>query len=377
MKIGILTFHRAYNNGAYLQACALCNRLNMETVIDAEIIDYLMLKEKQLYDITGYSLPRKIRRILNGTYSFYKKNRNAFERAVTDPVMKKSEHYLCSDSIEEFQQFVMGKYDVIIVGSDEVWKVNNFRGFPSPYWLPGNLKCRKMSYAASARVDFQSVLSQDEFNRLREYVKDFELVSVRDYKTLNQLLSLGAIESSVIKSCDPSFLYDFDISAVHASDKIRMNRRYKPNRKTVLVITANSEAAKKIQHDLGKKYNLVAAVAPHNGYINVSGITPLEWVSLIRDCDFVISSLFHAACFSIIQNTPFISIDDRKTEDSKLSELLDDKRLKNRYISDWKSIVDFDCLIDSMSDCDGFSEYVIDQRHTFQTFLDELYRAVQ
>ena len=42
IRIGTLTFHRAVNYGAYLQACALCNRLNQEADIDCEIIDFCM-----------------------------------------------------------------------------------------------------------------------------------------------------------------------------------------------------------------------------------------------------------------------------------------------------------------------------------------------
>ena len=42
MKVGILTFHRSLNYGAFLQAVCLCERLNQEKDISAEIIDFDM-----------------------------------------------------------------------------------------------------------------------------------------------------------------------------------------------------------------------------------------------------------------------------------------------------------------------------------------------
>ena len=49
MKIGILTFHRSVNYGAYLQAMALCKRLNCEPDITAEIIDFRMKCDENHY----------------------------------------------------------------------------------------------------------------------------------------------------------------------------------------------------------------------------------------------------------------------------------------------------------------------------------------
>ena len=42
MNIGILTFHRAVNYGAFLQSYSLCKALNRESDIKAEVIDYSM-----------------------------------------------------------------------------------------------------------------------------------------------------------------------------------------------------------------------------------------------------------------------------------------------------------------------------------------------
>ena len=40
MRVGILTYHKTHNYGAYLQSYALTNYLNQKNGIQAEIVDY-------------------------------------------------------------------------------------------------------------------------------------------------------------------------------------------------------------------------------------------------------------------------------------------------------------------------------------------------
>ena len=53
MKIGILTFHRAYNYGAILQAFALQKKL-LSLGYDSEIIDYLSVKKQKQTKLFSY-----------------------------------------------------------------------------------------------------------------------------------------------------------------------------------------------------------------------------------------------------------------------------------------------------------------------------------
>ena len=147
IKAGILTFHRAINYGAYLQSCALCNRLNQEENIDCEIIDFRMKKEFEFYNYQqNRSTLKKI--LLPQKTKFLSNIQNTFDSAFHDPIMRLSSESLVSDSQEEFIDFVKGKYDVIIAGSDEIWKIDNIRGFPNPFWLKGDPGAIKVSYAA-------------------------------------------------------------------------------------------------------------------------------------------------------------------------------------------------------------------------------------
>lgn len=376
MRIGILTYHRAHNYGACLQACALCSRLNQEAGIDAEIIDYRSEKEVKRYDFKAFSLKKKAYQMLHGTYFFNRKLNESFERAIGNPHMKLSRDSLVSDSIEAFTTFVDGKYDAIVVGSDEVWKVNSYRGFPTVYWLFGDLHCRKLSYAASARVEFGSVLSEEDYGKVQRALADFEYIGVRDEFTLREAVRATNTPGKVHLCCDPSFVFDFDIPASDVMERISAKKGFRPGLKTVMVMLDNEEAAQYVRHSLGEKYNLICVFEPHKGYIQCPELDPFEWLSLIRGADFVIASFFHAICFSIINNRPFLAV-GTKGKKSKLTELLGTPELMRRYveIGDRPNLPGL--VGDILAMDNRFDDYVDRQRGTFDSFLVQLKTGIR
>ena len=243
IQIGILTFHRAKNYGAYLQACALCNRLNQEDQFSCEIIDYRMQREENSYN---YNKTRNIiKKILRQQKTdFLRKKTDAFNRAIYDPVMHISSESMVSDSQDEFISFVKGKYDVIIVGSDEVWKIDNLRGFPNPYWLQGNLGTIKISYAASSRVKITD-MSLEQISYVRDAWSDFKIISVRDRYTKELVDTVLGEEKSFI-TCDPSFLYDFDIPEKDVSEILDGKNMIDKKKKNMLVMVTGRKLSLKL-----------------------------------------------------------------------------------------------------------------------------------
>ena len=371
MKVGILTYHRAYNYGAYLQACALCNRLNEEADLDAEIIDYRMEKEVLYYDVRRFPLRKKLGRLKNGTWFFDLKLCSSFEEAVNDPVMKRSKDSLVSDSISDFSDFVRGKYDAIIVGSDEIWKVNRFRGFPNAYWLPGELGCRKLSYAASARVQFEESLPGERYEQLQSAVRDFEYLGVRDQFTFDEVKKAADPQQVVELCCDPSFLYDFRLGQSRIMELLADERRFDPQKKTVMVMLDDDHTAKQILKYAGKRYNLISVFHKHSGYINVPGLKPLEWLDLIDTVDLVVASFFHAVCFSIVRNRPFLAIGTRGKK-SKITELLSADDLKKHYLEPEEVGADFAEMMEDYMHPVNFSSFVAEKRAAFGSFLSAL-----
>lgn len=370
MKVGVLTYHHACNYGAYLQACALCSRLNQEQGVDAEIIDYRMAKEAEYYSSKFWSIKRKILHFRE--YLFTMKVYKAFERADWKTgKARKSEGFLVSDNQSEFKDFVNKKYDVIVAGSDEIWNTKSFRGFPTPYWLPDDLGAHKFSYAASSRVDF-SKMGQEQQNKVKELLSDFEFIGVRDDITYNQVSSL--IDSQkVYMCCDPSFLYDFEVAET-IPNKITQAKGFDQSKKTVFIMTENNALADKIVSISKGRYNLVSVFHWHKGCINVADLDPEEWLQTINSVDMVMASYFHAICFSIMRRKPFLAL-ETPGKSSKLMDLLGDTCFEENFIRDAVNVLDESSIekaISSKRENSYYDEFIGEKRSTFTRFADEL-----
>ena len=317
MKVGIITYHRAINYGAFLQAYALCSKLNEEDDIEAEIIDYNMAVEKKLY---GNRFNKNY--IIHPIISFMRirmlnKQKNLF-REEYKKLRLTSEHVI-SDNFCDFNRYASKQgYDAIICGSDEIWKIDGIRGFPNAYWLIGDIGCKKYSYAASSRSDF-STLNKDSINKLKSALNDFEFIGVRDNLTFRQVIKYINDKSIATICCDPTFLYDFKPNKKRGQEILKRITK-KSKEKTIVVMMENNNMANNIFSRLKDHYNLVCVYLWHPKYINGCELNPFDWIDVLCACDFVITSFFHAVCFSIKHNTPFMAIGTRD-KSSKLNEL--------------------------------------------------------
>lgn len=367
MKVGILTYHRARNYGAFLQSVSLCSRLNQEPDIDAEIIDFDTSRAEIAYSIKLLSLksiyhPKKT--------LFDLKMKKAFERGYEKTKHLRSKETMVSDDISDFQRFVNNKYDVIIVGSDEVWNTMYKRGFAKPYFLIGVTGCRKFSYAASARCDYNKMNDKDH-ESIRNGLREFEYISVRDLPTYNQMIAEGINQSNLTISCDPSYLYDFDVKKKNICEIIK-NKKIDEKKKNMLVLCENKVVCKSIHDELGHDYNLITAAIPVNGFISEPDLDPFEWMELIKSVDFVISSFYHGVCYSIINNTPFIAVASSASRRSKLLDMLNETPLEDRFVDVGNENVSWHNYVERFSKNSNFSEFVNTKRESFSGYLERL-----
>lgn len=123
------------------------------------------------------------------------------------------------DKIKKF------KYDVIIVGSDEVW-----RDFENVYWLSDVHNSKKMAYAVSFR-NLNSKLKKEQIGFIRENLKQFDYIGVRDEITKNELYK--AYQTDININCDPAFLVDIKFD--RNSFKNKLYKKYRIPDKSRLV----------------------------------------------------------------------------------------------------------------------------------------------
>lgn len=295
MKIGILTHHHIHNDGAMLQAYAQAKMLreyfpdHQVEIIDLWLESWSTLDEKSLESGRG--------RLLND---------------FIENSLPLSKNRLITDYYDEALDFV-SDYDMVIVGSDEVWKLE-WRGryqktFPNIFWLNPNLNCKKIAMAASANRLIYRDRDKQELQQMKKYLDSFELLGARDNHTIEFLDYLG-IKDKVFKVCDPTIPFTFP--AIDLTDKL-----------TALGIDLNKPIVgirmDRIQHgnvaELCKKqlkgYQKVS-LNNYNKYTDfnlIGHIDPLEWANVFRYLDFCITDSYHCTIFSIKNNVPLKVID--------------------------------------------------------------------
>ena len=144
MRIGILTFHRSINYGAYMQALSLSHEIQTRFPDhQVEVIDYTSLAMEKNYKV------RFKKRMLRYPLEFFRKIRRKKVFRDSLKYLPLSPEHIIEDDTERIFEYIRGRYDVVVVGSDAVWNWIK-RGFPNPYLLDIGEGVTKLSYAASA-----------------------------------------------------------------------------------------------------------------------------------------------------------------------------------------------------------------------------------
>lgn len=293
MKIGILTYHRAHNYGAILQAIGTRVFLKKHGY-DSYYIDYYPDYHKQMY------LPFSIKEIFNlGLRNgfFYIKNHilywsdcklryNNFENFV-------------KENISPFCKSVNERYDIVIYGSDQIWRQQRCGiGYNPIYFGDHSINARyKISYAAS----MGNIPSAKEEDSVCNLCKNFDSISVRE-KTLKDYLEKKGL-NNVFLCLDPSLLLNMNDWTPYLK-QVSIKRNYvllyhlQPN-------AFDIEQAKAFAKRLGCDLKIIQGKVNRSSdmFDCVSG--PGEFLSLISNARCVLSSSFHGVAFSIIFNKPF------------------------------------------------------------------------
>lgn len=326
MKIGILTFHCAYNYGAMLQCYALQEQLRLwghEAFVVNYRPDYLETKPPYL------SLKGLIMRPTWRNLSNYLVNRE-FLKKYNKHKDFETTYYHETKACRTHQELVdeVNKMDCLILGSDQIWN-HKYNG-EDPAWYGGleelSPKVRLITYAPSAGTpDFNA----KEVNLLKDTLPKFDRLTVRE-NILGDALKRISPAVDTPKVLDPSLM---------ASPSI-WEKYFQPIRKDkyVLVYQARQDdnvyrIAQAIAAEVGAKI-LAMDNYPNSfarQYIN-KPFNAVEFVSLVKNAQFVVTTSFHGTAFSIICNTPFYTIRLNDGADERAEELLNLLGLSSRMI---------------------------------------------
>lgn len=335
MKVGILTFHRAYNYGAVLQAYALQKTLT-ELGYDAFVIDY---KCDAVYD--DYKIIRWDKVIRKNPIKMLSQLMRELRHVPIKTKKSRAFKPFIEKQLHLFPLSKIGELDVLIVGSDQVWNPNITRGFNNLFF--GQIcegKFPLVSYAASSEF---ITLTQTNENNYRDVLSRFNSISVRESGFARYLQKLTTKPVQTV--LDPTLLMNCNQWKEFTNAiKIRFDNY-------VLVYQARVydkiiPFAKEIASQIGAKVLVITSNVTSivdDDCIVISNATPQEFVRYFIKARCAIALSFHAVAFSILSKIPFYAIYSGDGWDNRVASLLTDLGLLNRFVS-INSDVDFSVI---------------------------------
>lgn len=283
--------------------------------------------------------------------------RNRFQEDLR--LLPLSDKTLITDNYNEVLNYISGRYDIIIVGSDAVWAYNKGLGLECPYWLFGDaLQCEKFSYAASAFSLDQSTISDEDKNYIGNCLKSFSYLGVRDQETEN-LIKVCLPGADVHRNCDPTVLLDKPDKEI--TEKVFLRQHLNPNKKLVTIMMGVYEPAiYDIIHKLCKSdyqyvflYSYMKArerfsiFAPRLLY----NLSPYEWYHLYGKSYLNLTTYYHGTLLALKSAVPTITFDTcsiKGAYTSKVEQVMTDIGLSDYYNS-YRNGISSDTILEQVN----------------------------
>ena len=336
MRIGVLTLQLHNNFGGILQAYALQKVLK-------DFGHNVVLIDKSRYVSLGpwykrYPIytKRGINRFIFGKNIIVKADieQNRLLKTIakyTEPFIEK---YIRRGYTKDFSNIREMDFDVLIVGSDQVWRPKYFFSKIENAYLEfaKEWRIKRIAYAASFGTE-EWEYTEEQTNNCATQLKKFNAVSVR--------------ESSAVQLCNDNF----GVKAEHVLDPtmLLLKEDYIKLFKDYNAAQSDGNLFCYILDEGEEKKSIVDCVVKEKGlqpfYVNSRYEdldAPLEeriqqpiekWLRAFYDAEFVITDSFHACVFSIIFNKPFIVYGNKERGMARFESLLTLFELEERIVS--------------------------------------------
>ena len=210
--------------------------------------------------------------------------------------------------------------DRFVLGSDQVWNYNLFRCWDNTLYLDFvRDDAVKIAYAASFGGASHSI-PNEKIGQVSKYLKHFDYVGVREADAVNILKNDYSVDATHVM--DPVFLVDREsYVALSKLSKLDTNKKYVG----AYIIEPNDfklEVVKKFTEHLGvDNLNITDGDRKHferkskpfyeKGMHLTSEATIYDWLNIIINSEFVVTDSYHAVCFCIMFNKPFVILQER------------------------------------------------------------------
>lgn len=330
-KIGILTFHRATNYGAVLQAYALVSYLN-EQGYEAKIIDY---KPNDMAEIISPISKKNLKGVIIWLYSNLKNITTLRGKYAKRKIFWEYVNATLPMTSKVATEEDIPVLDAIIVGSDQVWSTCFTGGVDKFYFGQFDSKGAKLiSYAGSAAEDMKGSFYSTSNAKL---LNDFDAISVREDE-LQEYLQKQLCNKEIVRVLDPTLMAGRDIFDKLVKDTVPLDKPY------VLIYQVIRKQDEKIQKYARQKAKELGCVVVEikdskmyvdygNGYVENGWVNPTMFVALHKKSEYIITTSFHGTAFSLMFNREFDVVSVSPEVDSRAKALLHQLKLDERMVS--------------------------------------------
>ncbi len=317
MKIGILTFHRAINFGAVLQASAFVEFIQKQGQ-ECEIIDFIpnneVPKSSKILRILHYikfmfTLPKSLK-------TLKKERRFVIFR---EKYCKLSEKTYFGDQDIQKEEF---EYDLLISGSDQILNMT-LTGNSTAFYLDFARNIEKISYASSFG---RNNISEEERDCIKKHLARFSAISVREKSAGEIIEKICGRKAPLV--LDPVFLLDKAKWDERCNENLKLPARY--------IFVYSMEVSNVLEKAVLKVYEKVPlpiiVVRGGGRPGRIFGVEdmecgPAEFLRYVRDAEMVITNSFHGIAMSLIYKKKFLCIahSTRNTRIENIMEIAEKK----------------------------------------------------
>lgn len=329
MKAYTITCHNVYNAGASLQAYALYKYLN-NIGIDTVIIDYTPDYLSRHYSFFEVSEKYKKNILLKIIYliakfprrlfQFYSKKKYRFDKFRKKYLKLTEKNYKTNDELK----YNLPRRDIYFSGSDQIWNTFFSNGKDPAFYLDfAPSDSIKASYAASMA---SKEINCDFVDFFKTKVSRLDFISVREPSSIEVIENLGI--KNIYEVMDPVFLLTRE-----EWDRLAEKSSFISKDKYLLVYDFdNNKEISQFCQKVAKEKNIKIYSFFKNSYADlvVDFYGPIEFLSLIKNSEFVVSNSFHGTALSILYEKDFVVFDRKENLNLRMDDLLSRFDLKER-----------------------------------------------
>lgn len=362
-----------HNYGAVLQAAALANTLE-EIGCEVEHIDfcpqltlYQKVREVRLQTIKKYLLII-FKKLFAKQMSLQLQvvGREVFENFRLKWLKRTSKTFLHSQELKEYKF----NYDVVIVGSDQVWRLKYNRENITTFFLDFvSPPIRKIAYAASFGLDyFESGEEGERRRQITKLLKQFSAISVRE--TSGVKICQKMFDVNAVQVIDPTLLagVEFFNKIIESENSFQAAGCSD----VVCCVFDYSKFLRKLLLELQDKNITTDIIYPIKEIEGTQRfISVALWLKRIKEAKFVITDSFHCVCISLLFEKNFVCVANQERGISRLNDLLGEVNLRNRIITNNDDISKVIKLLNENIQYDEVRNYFTHKRKDALQFLQK------